>query len=223
MSTNLDLWKAVERTDPKQTKAITGKPYKGTSPKPYYLVQKATETFGPCGIGWGFQIVSERVEDGSAGDKVHIAHVRLWYVWQDKRGEVDQQRKWREISQLKASQIAAMAASGIDTSFGSAADVIGDTAVLGTEDVSIIAENAARETRGFQIQAQNYTNEGKAQKRAGTQALITAGFNVTSTILGGANQLQGMKLPGPSGSAAGGPGPAAFGGSAWGAPYIRTK
>ena len=140
-----------------------------------------------------------------------------------ERGEVEQQRKWREISQLKASQIAAMAASGIDTSFGSAADVIGDTAVLGTEDVSIIAENAARETRGFQIQAQNYTNEGKAQKRAGTQALITAGFNVTSTILGGANQLQGMKLPGPSGSAAGGPGPAAFGGSAWGAPYIRTK
>lgn len=89
MSANLALWNAVERTDPKQTKAITGKPYKGTSPKPYYLVQKATETFGPCGIGWGFQILSERVEDGSAGDKVHIAHVRLWYVWQDKRGEVD--------------------------------------------------------------------------------------------------------------------------------------
>lgn len=89
MSENLKLWEAVERTDPKQTKAITGKPYKGTSPKPYYLVQKATETFGPCGIGWGFTIVSERVEDGSAGDKVHIAHVRLWYVWNDKRGEVE--------------------------------------------------------------------------------------------------------------------------------------
>ena len=87
--TNLALWNAVEKTDPKQTKAITGKPYKGTSPKPYYLVQKATETFGPCGIGWGFQIVSERVEDGAAGDKVHIAHIRLWYVWDDKRGEVD--------------------------------------------------------------------------------------------------------------------------------------
>lgn len=89
MSDNLKLWEAVERTDPKQVKPITGKPYKGTSPKPYYLVQKATETFGPCGIGWGFHIVSERVEDGSAGDKVHIAHVRLWYVWDGKRGELD--------------------------------------------------------------------------------------------------------------------------------------
>ena len=89
MTSNLSLWKSVEQTDPSQTKAITGKPYKGTSPKPYWLVQKATETFGPCGIGWGFQIVSERVEDGATGDKVHIAHIRLWYVWDGKRGEVD--------------------------------------------------------------------------------------------------------------------------------------
>ncbi len=86
---NLALWSTVEKTDPTQVKPITGKPYKGTSPKPYYLVRKATETFGPCGIGWGFQIVNERVEDGSAGDKVHIAHVRVWYVWDGKRGEVD--------------------------------------------------------------------------------------------------------------------------------------
>jgi hypothetical protein len=86
---NLALWHAVEKTDPSQTKAITGKPYKGTSPKPYYLVHKATETFGPAGIGWGFQIVSERVEDGTAGDKVHIAHVRVWYIWNEKKGEVE--------------------------------------------------------------------------------------------------------------------------------------
>lgn len=89
MSENLKLWATVEKTDPDQVKPITGKPYRGTSPKPYYLVQKATETFGPCGIGWGFCIVSERVEDGSAGDKVHIAHIRLWYVWNGQRGEVE--------------------------------------------------------------------------------------------------------------------------------------
>ena len=86
---NMALWSAVEKTDPSQVKPISGKPYKGTSPKPYYLVRKATETFGPCGQGWGFQIVSERVEDGSAGDKVHIAHVRVWYEWGGKRGEVE--------------------------------------------------------------------------------------------------------------------------------------
>lgn len=89
MTNNLSLWSSVEKTDPSQTKAITGKPYKGTSPKPYHIVHKATETFGPCGIGWGFRIVRERVEDGAAGDKVHIAHIAVWYEWGGKRGEVE--------------------------------------------------------------------------------------------------------------------------------------
>lgn len=86
---NLDLWNSVFKTPPAETKAITGKPYKGTSPKPYYLVQRATETFGPCGIGWGVEIVSERIEEGAPGDKVHIAHVRVWYVYDGNRGVVE--------------------------------------------------------------------------------------------------------------------------------------
>jgi hypothetical protein len=86
---NLELWDKVERTDIKHTKAITGKSYHGTSPKPHYLVHKATEAFGPCGIGWGFTIVSERIEEGAGGERMHIAHVRVWYEWQGKRGEVE--------------------------------------------------------------------------------------------------------------------------------------
>jgi hypothetical protein len=89
MSDNLALWNSVERTPKEQTKAITGKAYKGTSPKPHYLVHKATETFGPCGIGWGFTIASERIEQGSDDVKVHIALVRVWYKWRGERGEVE--------------------------------------------------------------------------------------------------------------------------------------
>lgn len=85
----LALWSAVEKTPTEHTKAITGKSYSGTSPKPHYLVRKATETFGPCGIGWGFDIVSERVEDGAGGERMHIARVKVWYVWEGKRGEVE--------------------------------------------------------------------------------------------------------------------------------------
>lgn len=87
--TNLDLWKTVEKTPHEHTKAITGKSYKGTSPKPHYMVWKATETFGPCGIGWGFNVISERVEEGEDGKKVHIAHVKVWYKWNDEKGEVE--------------------------------------------------------------------------------------------------------------------------------------
>lgn len=86
---NLDLWNKVEKTDPKHTKAITGKSYQGTSPKPHYLVHKATETFGPIGIGWGFTIVDERIEDGAGGERMHIARVKVWYEWEGKRGEVE--------------------------------------------------------------------------------------------------------------------------------------
>lgn len=86
---NLALWNAVEKTDPKHTKPITGKSYQGTSPKPQYLIRKATETFGPIGIGWGFTIVNERIEEGAGGERMHIAHVRVWYEWGGKRGEAE--------------------------------------------------------------------------------------------------------------------------------------
>lgn len=87
---NLALWHAVEKTDPAHVKPITGKAYSGTSPKPHYLIHKATEMFGPCGIGWGFTVVDERVEDGAVvGERVHLARVRVWYKWNGERGEVE--------------------------------------------------------------------------------------------------------------------------------------
>ena len=89
MTDNLTLWKAVEKTPPAHTKAITGKSYSGTSPKPHYLVLKATETFGPCGIGWGFNIVDERIEEGAGGERLSIARVKVWYEWNGRRGEVE--------------------------------------------------------------------------------------------------------------------------------------
>ena len=89
MTNNLDLWNSVEKTPPSHTKPITGKSYQGTSPKPHYLVHKATETFGPCGIGWGFTIEDERVEEGAGGERLHVARVKVWYEWGGKRGEVE--------------------------------------------------------------------------------------------------------------------------------------
>jgi hypothetical protein len=86
---NMQLWSAVERTPKEFTKAITGKPYRGTSPSPYYLTRKASETFGPCGIGWGYNILNQQFQTGKDGTIVHIAHIRLWYKWQDETGEVE--------------------------------------------------------------------------------------------------------------------------------------
>lgn len=87
---NTELWDRVCKTDPKQVKEITGKQYKGNSPKPYYIVRRLTEEFGPCGIGWGITILSERIEQLSENDRLHVAHVRLWFMQAGTRGEIEQ-------------------------------------------------------------------------------------------------------------------------------------
>ena len=93
------LWNRVCMTDPKAVKPITGKQYSGNSPKPYWIVERLTDEFGPCGIGWGFTILSERFERFSDTDTLHVAVVRLWYVMDGQRGELEQ------VGQTKASYV----------------------------------------------------------------------------------------------------------------------
>ena len=91
---NMKLWQSVCVTDPKAVKPITGKQYKGNSPKPYWVIQRATEVFGPCGLGWGVQILSERFE--RFGDEaLHIAHVKVWYLQDGVRGDIEQMGQTR--------------------------------------------------------------------------------------------------------------------------------
>lgn len=87
MSHNKELWNRICVTDPQAVKPITGKQYKGSSPKPYWLIEQATEVFGPVGIGWGVIVKSERFERLSDTDVLHVAVVSVWYVWDGKRSE----------------------------------------------------------------------------------------------------------------------------------------
>lgn len=87
MSDNLALWRSVCTTDPRAVKPITGKQYKGSSPKPYWLIERATERFGPVGIGWGVTVKSERFERLSDTDVLHVAVVSVWFVLDGKRSE----------------------------------------------------------------------------------------------------------------------------------------
>lgn len=94
MTDHLALWNRVRTPDPARTKSFTrGGGFKGTAINGTYLAQMATEQFGPCGIGWGFDIVSEDIREGAPLDGgrelVHVARVRLWYMLGEKRGEVE--------------------------------------------------------------------------------------------------------------------------------------
>lgn len=87
---NMKFWESVKKTDPNRVKPITGKQYKGNSPQPYYLVERMTEAFGMCGIGWGLNIINERMERLTDTDVLHVAVVELWYVHESKKGSITQ-------------------------------------------------------------------------------------------------------------------------------------
>lgn len=95
MNKNMQLWQSVCVTDPSAVKPITGKQYKGNSPKPYWLIEQATKAFGPCGIGWGIEVVSERFERFGDTESLHIALVRVWYELEGKRGAIEQMGQTR--------------------------------------------------------------------------------------------------------------------------------
>ena len=92
---NLALWGLAFKTDPAHVKKITGKQYQGSSPKPYWITQRATEILGPCGIGWGVEILDERFEKMGGDELLHLARVKVWYKWNGERGEIQQMGQTR--------------------------------------------------------------------------------------------------------------------------------
>lgn len=84
---NKTLWDRVCMTDPKAVKPITGKPYQGNSPKPYWLIERMTDEFGPVGVGWGVTVKSERFERLGEFDVLHVAVVSVWYMHNGTRTE----------------------------------------------------------------------------------------------------------------------------------------
>jgi hypothetical protein len=86
MTTNTSLWDAVCKTDPTHTKSFKkGGGFSGTAIKPYWLMRRATETFGPCGIGWGWEEIENKMVAG-----VWCSKVRLWYAQNNQRGQIEQ-------------------------------------------------------------------------------------------------------------------------------------
>lgn len=50
---NLDLWRQLGKTDPDQVKDFQrAGGFRGHAVKPIYVIQKMTQIFGPCGVGW---------------------------------------------------------------------------------------------------------------------------------------------------------------------------
>mgnify|MGYP003514114581 CR=1 FL=1 len=100
MSDNMRIWQQVEKTDPAATKSAKVNGQDITSIKGQHMIKRATEMFGPVGIGWGWRVLEERFDQGGQirndkgellGNEVgHTVRIELWFELDGKRGVVEQ-------------------------------------------------------------------------------------------------------------------------------------
>lgn len=97
---NLALWESVQATDPGYTKAFSRSGgFRGTAINHCYQQKRATQCFGPKGIGWGSKILDEKYAEGApivhpqhgviGREIIHVLRVELWYALGDKRGAIE--------------------------------------------------------------------------------------------------------------------------------------
>ena len=104
------------------------------------------------------------------------------------RGQIEARDAARRQAQLAGAQRAAMAANGIDVSFGSAADLMADTAMMGREEQTTIRENTRREVMGYDVNAANFGGQANAARSAAKGAIVSGAFQVAQTIAGAAQR-----------------------------------
>ena len=71
----------------------------------FSLIERATEEFGPIGIGWGVTVKSERFERMGEFDVLHVAVVSVWYVRNGERSE--------SFDQMGGTKAAYMSSKGV--------------------------------------------------------------------------------------------------------------
>lgn len=102
-TTNMSIWEKVQTTDTRFTKDAKVGGQQITSLNGTAMIMKATEVFGPAGIGFGWNVVEERFDKGAEmfsgeGDKRislgfelnHTIKITFWFMLDGKRGEIEQ-------------------------------------------------------------------------------------------------------------------------------------
>jgi hypothetical protein len=100
-SIGLNVWEQVQETHPDLTKSFSKGGFQGTAVSPTYQAMRATQIFGPHGIGWGTELISESYVEGAplGFDKdgrmlgreiIHKVYVELWYIYGGHRGSIKQ-------------------------------------------------------------------------------------------------------------------------------------
>lgn len=81
---NFDIFNALATTPEEAKKTIGAGRLKGfTDINPMWRIKKLTEVFGPCGIGWWYDITDRRLEQAPNGEIKCFVSILLFYRWND--------------------------------------------------------------------------------------------------------------------------------------------
>lgn len=111
---NLTLWDSIERTDPGFTQQLE-KPYPHTAIDGHYFVRKATETWGPVGVGWNYDIESyftpghiiavvgqtEHHKGWPVHETTHTARITVWFMHGEEKRTVQHFGHTKYVYQTK--------------------------------------------------------------------------------------------------------------------------
>lgn len=85
---NMDLYNVFRKVPVEAKKTIKGGRLNGmTDINPMWRIQEMTNQFGPCGIGWKYEIRNKCLENGANGEIAAFVDIDLFYkvgdVWSD--------------------------------------------------------------------------------------------------------------------------------------------
>ena len=76
---NMKIYKAVREVPKEAQKPITGGRLRGmTDINPMWRIKALTEQFGPCGIGWKYEITRQWIEEGGNDVRVAFTNINLY-------------------------------------------------------------------------------------------------------------------------------------------------
>ena len=106
---NMAIWQALEKTADEAKKPIEAGRLKGfTDINPCWRMKRLTEVFGPCGIGWKYDIVSTNVIPGANDEVAAFVNILLYFK---------QDGEWSDgVPGLGGSMFVAKERSGMHTS-----------------------------------------------------------------------------------------------------------
>lgn len=79
MSDNMKIWNEVRTPPPEALKKIQGGRLSGmTDISPMWRYKAMTEQFGPCGVGWKYEVIRVFSEPGSDGQVFGFAEIKLY-------------------------------------------------------------------------------------------------------------------------------------------------